>query len=373
MVKMQGKKKSGRQCLLIAACAAISAQCAFSADPVVRVSESFEAGNLGEVWTDKSGGTIVGETYTASATRPLPRENHTKVLNIAGDVVCTPAASANTLDVMVKLTAVDELETPEGQPQVALAVAKTSDSNKVDLKIYAKADANAKDATWIDLKTGLTAETWARITLFFDYTKGTVRVSYNCEYIGEYYLINNNTGKKINSLTFSGSTSIDDVVMTATAAEEYNPYKDASGNDLKKEVTVGTGEKLDVSLNDLAKWGVSASADLTKVDASDESGMTIADKLVAGLTPVDGKKFELQTMAITETAATLTFPGTAPNERYTVIASTDKDGNSPISGAKTTISKDGTGKKAVVTLPENPPDVIYFKVKAAVPAVPAAE
>ena len=380
MVKMQGKKKSGRQCLLIAACAAISAQCAFSADPVVRVSESFETSALGAfpasgasgVWSG-NGGTVVEGNADSEVTSPLPTATTTKVLNIAGDVKCTPADSANTLDVMVKLTAVDELETPNDNPQVALAVAKNaSDSSKVDLKIYAKKTANATEATdWIGLKAGLTAETWARITLFFDYTKGTVRVSYNCEYIGDYYLIN--TGSKINSLTFSGSTSIDDVVMTATAAEEYNPYKDASGNELKKEVTVGTGEKLDVSLNDLAKWGVSASADLTEVVASDGSGMKIADKLVAGLTPVDGKKFELKTMAITANTATLTFPGTAPNERYTVIASTDKDGNSPISGAKTTISNDGTGKKAEVTLPENPPDVIYFKVKAAVPAVPAAE
>lgn len=370
MVKMQGKKKSGRQCLLIAACAAISAQCAFSADPVV--SESFEASELGPVWSG-NGGTIFDETYTA-ATRPLPGENHTKVLNIAGDVVCTPAASANTLDVMVKLTAVDELETPEGQPQVALAVAKnTKDTSKVDLKIYAKQTAGAANATWINLKTGLTAETWARITLFFDYKESgssTVRVSYNCEYVGDYYLINKNNSK-IASLTFSGSTSIDDVVMTDTAAANYNPYKDASGKELKKEVTVGTGEKLDVSLNALAKWGVSASADLTKVVASDDSGMTIADKLVAGLTPVDGKKFELKTMAITANTATLTFPGTAPNERYTVIATNAK--GETISVTDAVSDNDGAegGKKAVVTLPENPPDVIYFKVKAAVPAASA--
>lgn len=377
MVKMQGKKKSGRQCLLIAACAAISAQCAFSADHVV--SESFESSALGVfpasgvsgVWSG-NGGTVGKGNTGSEVTSPLPSATTgTKVLNIAGDVVCTPAASANTLDVMVKLTAVDELETPNDNPQVALAVAKNTNENQVDLKIYAKQTADAANATWIGLKAGLTAEAWARITLFFDYPNGKVRVSYNCEYIGDYYLIN--TDSKINSLTFSGSTSIDDVVMTATAAEEYNPYKDALGDDLKKEVTVGKGEKLNVSLNDLAKWGVSASADLTTVDASDESGMKIADKLVAGLTPVDGKKFELQTMAITETDATLTFPGTAPKERYTVIASTDKDGNSPISGATTTISNDGTGNKAVVKLPENPPDVIYFKVKAAVPAVPAAE
>ena len=371
MVKMQGKKKSGRQCLLIAACAAISAQCAFSTDPVV--SESFETGNLGEVWTDKSGGTIVGETYTASATRPLPRENHTKVLNIAGDVVCTPAASANTLDVMVKLTAVDELETPEGQPQVALAVAKNASNNeKVDLKIYAKETANATGATWIDLKTGLTAETWARITLFFDYTKGTVRVSYNCEYIGEYYLIN--TGNKITSLTFSGSTSIDDVVMTATTAADYNPYKDASDHELKKEVTVGTGEngadeKLDVSLNDLAKWGVNAENITSK--QLDNSGLTVAQKLIAGLDPTDNKKFELKTMVITDRTATLTFPGTAPNERYTVIATNAK--GETISVTDAVSDNDGAegGKKAEVTLPENPPDVIYFKVKAAVPAASA--
>ena len=363
---------------MIAACAAISAQCAFSADPVVRVSESFEAGNLGEVWTDKSGGTIVGETYTASATRPLPRENHTKVLNIAGDVVCTPAASANTLDVMVKLTAVDELETPEGQPQVALAVAKNASNNeKVDLKIYAKADANATDVTWIDLKTGLTAETWARITLFFDYKESgssTVRVSYNCEYIGDYYLINNNPGNKINSLTFSGSTSIDDVVMTDTAAEEYNPYKDASGNALTKEVTVGTGEngadeKLDVSLNDLAKWGVNAENITSK--QLDNSGLTVAQKLIAGLDPTDNKKFELKTMAITANTATLTFPGTAPDNRYTIVA-TDKSGK-PVDIGTPTMSRIEGGKQAEVTIPSDAPDVIYFKVKAAVPAVPAAE
>ncbi len=356
---------------MIAACAAISAQCAFSADHVV--SESFESSELGAfpasgVWSG-NGGTVVEGNIGSEVTSPLPTATTTKILNIAGDVVCTPSdiASANTLDVMVKLTAVDELETPDDNPQVALAVAKnTVDTSKVDLKIYAKETANAANATWIGLKAGLTAETWARITLFFDYTKGTVRVSYNCEYVGDYYLIN--TGSKITSLTFSGSTSIDDVVMTATAAEEYNPYKDASGNELKKEVTVGTGEKLDVSLNDLAKWGVSASADLTTVDASDGSGMKIADKLVAGLTPVDGKKFELKTMVITDRTATLTFPGTAPNERYTVIATNAK--GETISVTDAVSDNDGAegGKKAEVTLPENPPDVIYFKVKAAVPA-----
>ena len=364
---------------MIAACAAISAQCAFSADPVVRVSESFETSALGAfpasgasgVWSG-NGGTVVEGNADSEVTSPLPTATTTKVLNIAGDVKCTPADSANTLDVMVKLTAVDELETPNDNPQVALAVAKnTVDTSKVDLKIYAKQTANAENATWIGLKALLTAETWARITLFFDYTKGTVRVSYNCEYIGEYYLINNNTGNKINSLTFSGSTSIDDVVMTATAAEEYNPYKDALGDDLKKEVTVGKGEKLNVSLNDLAKWGVSASADLTTVDASDGSGMKIADKLVAGLTPVDGKKFELKTMVITDRTATLTFPGTASNERYTVIATNAK--GETISVTDAVSDNDGAegGKKAVVTLPENPPDVIYFKVKAAVPAASA--
>ena len=325
----------------------------------------FETGTFDSLSAFSGNGSIAAVTHSATS-RPMPAAGDTKVLEIAGTVVYTNAtdfvnsANASQVDFLFKVEPTDELEEiTDGSVQVALAVG-TNDvgSTTAPIKLWSK-ETSAGAAGWQTILASATTGSWIRATLVMDYDAGTCKVSFNNDFAATKYLANTPSQHYVKSITMVGSTQVDELVITNASLAAYNPYKDAEGHDITVPAAGGTVAVTAKYLND---YGIKE----TEVDTvkNETSGMTVAQKFVAGLDPNSDTKFELKTMELTASKATITFPGFKGNGKYTLKAGTTKGGSEVETAVSTQTSAEGEGmNSAEITLTGHENQLIYFTVE----------
>lgn len=253
-------------------------------------------------------GTVVDDGRVANIPTmgsAISADASTKCLAVAGTVSCTNKANVASAtpyqaDFLVNIAeACDELTT-DGLTGAQIAVAAGTNivtENSVDkVKICV---CYGSTPTWVETDALVPTGSWARVSLYFDYTLGTAgkcRVAVNgqpAKYNGsEYYdLIASSTHVK--QLDFVGVAKIDDVFIASGAEKTTVPV---AGSDMA--VNVATLAKYGVSTNTFAANGT-----------VEGSGMTISQKYEAGLALNDATKFEPIAMALPNaTTATITVP-----------------------------------------------------------------
>lgn len=357
------------------ATAALVAGVAFSA-----VSDNFESEPIPSGWGTPDA-TIIAENISSVDGGFAISGSHAKVLSVSGEATrnseISTTANQGQADFLVNITEASDADTfsndsaPGEGVQIAIAAGETIDTsvspNTVPLKIYCKAKSGgtlADSATWLTGPSVTTGE-WHRVSLVFDYASELCKVSVDgVPYVsasgflktdkssdtdknGAWYgLANIPTHNRITSLSFVGAAKVDDVVIDAaeTVTETY------SGN---SSVNV---DGLAVSYGDLVKWGVDGKTIATA--KLDDSGLTVAQKVVAGLDPTDGSTFTAKAMKMTDaTTATIALPdGIKTNGRAYKVKYTDNDGASG--------ELEATANNGVLTvnnLPEKP--VLKFTIE----------
>ena len=337
------------------------------------ISESFEGKTVGETLTTSTISGLTGNgTYASGGAETAPAagfpipgaSGHATALEIAGTVTYTeggtPATKASQVDFMFKVEPTDELENPTGDDiRVALAVGtNAANTTTAPIKLWCKTTSGGS-ADWVDLASAVTTGSWMRATLVLDYDNSKCSVSLNGDPVlngsDKWFYFANNGGDYVASITMVGSTMVDDLVVTHTALTNYEI---PGGN-------TAVANAGGVTYDYINKYGVTVEQAQSSTPLNAESGMTVADKFVAGLDPKSATKFELKTMTPTSaTSATVTSPGNNASG-YTVKVTVPKTSTTT---SFTTVSDAGmvtaTEKlnSVEVTLPEN--DLAYITVEA---------
>ena len=321
-------------------------------------------------------GTIKADafSYAGAVGKPVSGTS-ANVLEIAGTVTYTNATEftnadkASQVDFMFRVEPTDELEAPTGDDvQVALAVGETNAAGtQASIELWCKV---GNTAQWLPLKTVDTGA-WVRASIVLDYDAKLCRVALDGDPVkvagavtnAWYAFAGGAAGTDhVKSITMVGSTRLDDLVVSHTAVDSYS----APGS---SATVAAASSGVNVTYDYMNKYGVSKSQ--VEADQTVGAGMKVSEKYVAGLDPYSDTKFELKTMTPTDaTHAKVTFPGNNTSG-YTVTVTTDKAGNSPISGGTYTtgFGNEGTtaaGEKinsATVELPAAN-DKLYIHVKA---------
>lgn len=321
-------------------------------------NETFESANT---WTE---GTLFATNYSYSgvAGRPLSNENHAQVLVIEGDSSYDASSGSFTgsplVDMMVQAALPDDaLEAPEGEAHIAVAV----DVNGI-FNVYCKSKSDV--AGWYPLSSTAYADgTWARVSLLFDYTNGRCQIRLDGQPMmttngfltatsteasstdnkGAWYKLAS-TGSSVSNLKVVGCTAIDDVVIAANASSYA--------------VTSGATAPSGLACEWLDQYGLAWDA-TTAGTSYDSSGMTVAQKYNACLSPFDDQKFEIKSVKATATKTQVGIPATvAVSGRQVVL----EYGSTPSSmGNETPVTPGAT--EVEIDLPEAGA-VKYFRLKA---------
>lgn len=355
------------------AAAALVAGVAFSA-----VSDTFEEGQIPNDWGTPDATIIAENISSVGGGFAIEGAAHAKVLSVTGEATrnsgIADTANQGQADFLVNISEASDADTfsndsaPGGDVQIAIAAGTEIINNSIVLKIYCKPKSGSGlgAASWID-GPSVAVGAWHRISLVFDYVNRLCKVSVDgVPYVsasgflkanmssdtdkkGAWYgLANNPTDNKITSLSFVGAAKVDDVVIDAaeTVTEKYS-------GDSSVDV-----DGLVVSSADLVKWGVDGTTINTV--SLDDSRMTVAQKVVAGLDPTDGSTFTAKAMKMTDaTTATIALPGGIKEGRTYTVKYTANDGTSGVLDATA-----GNGVLTVNNLPEKP--VLKFTVEVSV-------
>ena len=365
---------------------------------VVQTFENYEADTLaGSVVDDNAtwsgDGTVtalseVGSSASKNGGSPTEGKNSTKYLAVAGEVACVcngPTATKTAqVDFLVKITeASDTLDALDGDVQIAVAAGSTAEEGQLPICVYCK-NRNGEVA-WVETGVKVAIGAWARVTLTFDYVNSRCRVAVDGLPVisaqgylspsdgtatnGSWYRLatDKTVDTAVSEVKIIGSTAVDDVNI----AQKSSDAKDVEIGGLPATAKT-TIAGIEVNNADLVKWGVDATtAQAVKLDAS---GLTVADKIVCGLDPTDGSKFEM-TKIVSGSGNTVKvrFPGKAPGSRYTVSVYDNEAGEGEvlaIATGDTAIKDVEGGKEAAVDLSkiDSSKKVLFFKVNAAVKA-----
>ena len=295
-------------------------------------------------------------TYNGVAGKPLPSADHTQVLVIEGDssydAPSGEFSGSPLVDMMVQAALPDDaLEDPEEGAHIAVAV----DTNGI-FNVYCK-NKSDDDAGWHPLSNKKYEDgAWARVSLLFDYGNSLCQIRIDGEpmmtengYLnttkagnGAWYPLAS-TGSSVSSLKVVGCTAIDDVVIAANA----NNYAVASG------ATNDVG----VSCEWLDQYGLAWDA-TTAGTRYDSSGMTVAQKYNACLSPFDDQKFEIKSVKATDTKTQVGIPKTIAVPGREVVL---EYGSSPSMGSETPVT---AGAETVEIALPKAGEVKYFRLKA---------
>ena len=347
--------KRAKNFLGVAGC--VLAAGSLCADPY---NENFEGST--SAWTGD--GTITETTYQYSGIAGLPLSgSHDKVLVIEGYSSYAPSGFSGSplVDMMVQAALPDDgLETPEGEPHIAVAV----DTNGI-FNVYCKNKSN--EAGWYPLSsTKYVDGAWARVSLLFDYAKGRCQVrldgqpmmttngyltatsteASSADNKGAWYkLASTGTTEStaVSNLKVVGCTAIDDVVIAADASSYA--------------VTSGATAPSGLACAWLDQYGLAWDA-TTAGTRYDSSGMTVAQKYDACLSPFDDQKFEIKSVKVTGTKTQVGIPKTIAVPGREVVL---EYGSSPSMGSETPVT---AGAETVeIDLPAAG-EVKYFRLKA---------
>lgn len=235
-------------------------------------------------------GTTLPTGFAGDGTIELKTEGVTdnKVLAVDGTVTCANAGTASQwgkTTFLVKApkdaTATADLPTAadigEGC-QIAVATgAEATDTTKLKVMVYQ----GGTSVGWTETNVTVSKDAWFTVVLDFDYSVSKVQVLVNNTSAGWFPLVTTQeTTSKIASLSFVGSTKVDDVCI----AEVNNVPAEALPTDL---------QKLNVNL---ATLGVSIE-DINHSTLVGNSGLTVAQKIASGLNPKDDSKFTATALA----------------------------------------------------------------------------
>jgi len=358
--------------LMTAAGCALCAVSAMGAASTV-VTENFEGvvapaelSALGNTWSGY--GSVTAATYTAAyadAGSPISG-THAQVLAVEGRVTRTAATTQSnaTVDMMVQIATPDDaLAFPSGTDTAGIQIAVGVETNAT-LKVYCKN--KSSEPGWYPLgSTPLAVGSWHRVSFTFDYANKTCQVlvdgspavsatgyltatATSADGNGSWYKLAKADASALASVQVIGSTSIDDLLVQESAtATEVEPAVAGS--------TTGGGATVPNSW--FVEQGV-AREDVA-APAPDNSGMTVAQKYVTGLSATDGQVFAITDMTMSENKVTLTVPVATANVGHNTIQySTDQS-------SWTDAVTDASGTVEVDVNPGNagtPPAVIYVRL-----------
>ena len=325
-------------------------------------TESFENASVSP-WT---GGELSETTYSYAGITglPLPNANHTKVLLVEGDATCTPTggtfAGKPMVDMMVQAALPDDaLETPEEGAHIAVAV----DTNGI-FNVYCKNKSN--EAGWYPLSSTKYADgAWARVSLLFDYANKRCQVRLDGQpmmtangYLDEtttdttksgawYNLVSTDTtaSTAVSNLKVVGCTAVDDVVI----AEDKDAYVYATDGAAVSGVPCAWLDQYGLGWNTNATY--------------DNTGMTVAQKYDACLSPFDDQKFEVKSVTVdtTKNKTVVGIPATVDTVGRKVVLQSSADSTF---ATGTTTTDVAAGQETVeVSLP-TAGAVQYFRLRA---------
>ena len=334
------------------------------ADPY---NENFEGST--SAWTGD--GTITETTYQYSgiAGLPLPTDNHTKVLVIEGDSSYAPSGFSGSplVDMMVQAALPDDgLETPEGA-HIAVAV----DTNGI-FNVYCKNKSNPAEAGWYPLSgTAYADGAWVRVSLLFDYANGRCQVRLDGQPMmttNGYYTAtsteassadNKGAWYKLASTGTTASTAVSNLkVVGCTAIDDVVIAADASSYAVAANATNDVG----VSCAWLDQYGLAWDS-TTAGTSYDSSGMTVAQKYNACLSPFDDQKFEVKSVTV-DTAKNKTvvgIPATVDTVGRKVVLQSSSDSTF---ATGTTTTDVAAGQKTVEVALPAAGAVQYFRLRA---------
>ena len=326
-------------------------------------SETFESGNK---W---SAGTPTGSNYTFNANAGLPISGSAlpsgnKVLVVEGAASYTHGsalASKPMVDMMVQTARPDdELGFPSSENTSDIQIAVAVDSNG---KFNAYCKNKSGTVGWYKLSdTVYDATGWARVSFLFDYTVSPKRCQIRIdgqpvmsangyltadatdgEAAGAWYTLANDVSG-VSSMKVIGCTAIDEVVLDSTS----DSYALAGGSDASG-----------VPYSWYDAYGIA----WTPTASYDNSGMSVAAKHDACLSPFDDQVFEVKSMAVAEANGTATvtvgipeFVAT-PGRKVVIDYGTDK------SFTSCTTEDVATGQSTVaITVPAGA--VVYYRLRA---------
>lgn len=304
---------------ILCASLALVAGVAF-AEEITRVSQNFELTDperLPSEWVG-DGKVTAGASVAPSVGSPTSAGANAKFLAVDGTVSCSNlVGSANSYSKADFLLYVDEAgDDPEDViegAQIAVAAGEGTNVNNSCIWVYCKNGSPTSSNAWFRTDVVVPTQTWARVTLDFDYTAKRCQVSVNGEaansaagYVkssgdatgGSWYptihTISGNSSK-LSELTFVGSTKVDDVLIS----ESDSAIARFTGGVMVGGVTV--------PYDYLATYSIKP-GDAGKVVGA--SGLTVAQKYETGLDPTDDSKFiaTSMTLAASGETATVTIP-----------------------------------------------------------------
>ena len=303
------------------------------------------------------GSTTLPTGFEGDGTIELKTEGGTdKVLAVDGTVKCsnggTDKAQWGKTTFLVKApedaTAPADLPTAAdiGGCQIAVATGAAATDGTLKVMVYQGGTTPWVEASGVTVAKGA----WFTVVLDFDYSVSKVQVLVNGTSAGWFPLVTTQaTTSKIASLSFVGSTKVDDVSI----AEVDNVPAEALPADL---------QKLNVNL---ATLGVSIE-DINCSTPVGNSGLTVAQKIESGLNPKDDSTFTATALApAADGKLAITVPCAFDNgQAYEVYVNDVK-----VDSTKA-IVKDGNDKITGVNLTFAPGDakVLKVQVKAVAPS-----
>ena len=307
-------------------------------------------------------GTTLPAGFAGDGTIELKTEGGTdKVLAVDGTVTCANGGTASQwgkTTFLVKApedaTATADLPTANDigdNCQIAVAtgeaITEGDDAGKLKVMVYQGGTTPWVEASGVTVAKGA----WFTVVLDFDYSVSKVQVLVNGTSAGWFPLVTTQaTTSKIASLSFVGSTKVDDVSI----AEVDNVPAEALPTDL---------QKLNVNLKTL---GVSIE-DINSSTTVGTSDLTVAQKIESGLNPKDNSTFTATAMG----AGSITVPCAFDNGQVYTIVVTDATGSKEVAAEAGDIDN---GKRTLTfTMPQTTGKVLKFQVKASAPATTSAE
>ena len=288
------------------------------------------------------GSTTLPTGFEGDGTIELKTEGGTdKVLAVDGTVKCsnggTDKAQWGKTTFLVKApedaTAPADLPTAAdiGGCQIAVATGAAATDGTLKVMVYQGGTTPWVEASGVTVAKGA----WFTVVLDFDYSVSKVQVLVNNTSAGWFPLVTKQaTTSKIASLSFVGSTKVDDVSI----AEVNNVPAEALPEAIKTLPSI-----------DLAAQGVTL-AQIVENAKVGTSGLTVQQKIEAGLNPQDDSKFTATALApaADEGKLAITVPCAFDNgQAYEVyvndvkVDSTKaivKDGNDKITGVNLTFA-----------------------------------
>ena len=298
------------------------------------------------------GSTTLPTGFEGDGTIELKTEGGTdKVLAVDGTVTCANGGTASQwgkTTFLVKApedaTAPADLPTAAdiGGCQIAVATGAAATDGTLKVMVYQGGTTPWVEASGVTVAKGA----WFTVVLDFDYSVSKVQVLVNNTSAGWFPLVTKQAmTSKIASLSFVGSTKVDDVSIA--------------------EVNNVPVEALPAAIKGLNKIDLAAQG-IVLADLNTES---VQQKLEAGLAPKGDATFTAKAMG----ANSITVPCDADNGQVYQVVITDGAGNA-VATVAAAPSKIADGKRTLTfEMPTTDKKVLKFQVQASAPATTSAE